>query len=98
MGSGRAKWGAGGTLNRQSALAGPNSSPRSGFSRLAVANGVEGRDLRSSGLQTPSGPEGSSGKEKLEGAAAIRAGAVSHGASWGSSIEAGCAATLRIDA
>ena len=62
---------------------------RSGFSRLAAANGVEGRDLRSSGLRTPSGPEGSSGKEKLEGAAVIRAGVVNRGASWGPLIEAG---------
>ena len=64
---GRAKWGAGGTLHRQSALAGPNSSSEVRFLSLAAANGVEGRDLRSSGLQTPSGPEGSSGKEKARG-------------------------------
>src|ERR1700693_643164 len=67
MASGRAKWGAGGTLNRQSALAGPNSRAEVWVFSLAAANGVEGRDLRSSGLRTPSGPEGSSGKERTRG-------------------------------
>ena len=95
---GRAKWGAGGTLNRQSALAGPNSRAEVWVLSLAAANGVEGRDLRSSGLRTPSGPEGSSGKEKLEGAAVIRAGAVDRGASWGSSIEAGVRGHLKLHA
>src|SRR4029079_19145606 len=42
-------------------------SLRSGFSEPAAANGVEGRDLRSPGLRTPSGPEGSSGKERTWG-------------------------------
>src|ERR1700693_2949334 len=98
MDLGRAKWGAGGTLHRQSALAGPNSRAEVWVLSLAAANGVESRDLRSSGLRTPSGPEGSSGKEKLEGAAAIRAGAVDRGASWESSIEAGVRGHLRIHA
>lgn len=41
--AGRARWGAGGALNPQPALAGLNSSSRSGASGLATIRGVDGK-------------------------------------------------------
>ena len=86
---GRAKWGAGGTPNRQSALAGPNSRAevRSvAWPRLTVlkvgtcaARVSKPRQVRKEAAV----------RREPEGAAAIRAGAVNRGANWGTSIEAG---------
>src|SRR5207237_6438958 len=52
-------------------------------------DGVEGRDLRSSGLRTPSGPEGSSGKEETGGAADSLARAGSPDSAGGAAIDEG---------
>ena len=59
---GRARWGAGGALNPQPALAGLNSPSRSGTSELATTRGVDGKVPRGGERRTRSGPEGSSRK------------------------------------
>ena len=58
----RARWGAGGALNPQPALAGLNSLSRSGVSGLAAIRDVDGRVPRGGERRTRSGPEGSSRK------------------------------------
>src|ERR1700730_7129799 len=93
LSSGRARRGAGGSLHRQSATAGSNSPPRSGFSGRVGVEGVEGRDLRSPGLRTPSGPEGSSGKEKARGCRSHPGRSSNPRRRWEAEIDAGCAAT-----
>src|SRR5207245_11429493 len=86
---GRAKWGAGGPLHRQSALAGPNSRAEGrslAWPRLtALKVGTcaawvsEPRQVRKEAAV----------RREPGGAACIRAGAVNRGANWGTSIEAG---------
>src|ERR1700730_10760752 len=93
LSSGGARRGAGGSLHRQSATAGSNSPPRSGFSGRVGVEGVEGRDLRSPGLRTPSGPEGSSGKEKARGCRSHPGRSSNPRRRWEAEIDAGCAAT-----
>ena len=51
--------------NLQPAIAGSNSKLRLFFVSPAVLSGVEDWVLRNHNLQTPSGPEGSSGKQEL---------------------------------
>src|SRR5712692_10841222 len=67
---GRARRGASGSLNPQSAIAGPNTV-RGAESNGAWARdaGVDGQVPRTGSLRTASGPEGSSAKEFLSGAA-----------------------------
>jgi len=65
--NGRARWGAGGALNPQSALAGLNSSSRSGASGLTATRGADGRVPRGGERRTRSGPEGSSRKPTFPG-------------------------------
>src|SRR5207247_9756059 len=67
---GRARRGASGSLNPQSAPAGPNTARGAGFfGAWARARSVDGRVPRTGSLRTASGPEGSSAKEFLPGAA-----------------------------
>jgi hypothetical protein len=51
--------------NLQPAIAGSNSKHRLVFVSPAALSGVEDWVLRNRNLQTPSGPEGSSGKHEL---------------------------------
>jgi len=60
---GRARRGASGALDPQTAIAGSKSLPRGSSPGLVWRSGVEGWVLRGEGLRTPSGPEGSSGKQ-----------------------------------
>jgi mannose-6-phosphate isomerase-like protein (cupin superfamily) len=67
---GRAKRGASGFLNPQSAPAGPNTVRGAGFfGAWARKRSVDGQVPRTGSLRTASGPEGSSAKEFLSGAA-----------------------------
>jgi hypothetical protein len=67
---GRAKRGASGSLNPQSALAGPNSFPRGLCFEVGLAYASDdGQVPRTGSLRTASGPGGSSAKQSLSGAA-----------------------------
>ena len=67
---GRARRGASGSLNPQSAIAGPNTARGAEFfGAWARARSVDGQVPRTGSLRTASGPEGSSAKECLAGAA-----------------------------
>ena len=67
---GRAKRGASGSLNPQSALAGPNPFPRGLLFEVGLAHAsIDGQVPRIGSLRTASDPEGSSAKWFLPGAA-----------------------------
>jgi len=65
----RAMWGASGALYPQPALAGPMLARGTHGPDTLRARSDEGRVPRDANLRTPSGPEGSSGKRALAGAA-----------------------------
>src|SRR5204863_7889454 len=65
----RARWGASGALYPQPALAGPMLARGAHGPETLRARSEEGRVPRDANLRTPSGPEGSSGKRALAGAA-----------------------------
>ena len=66
---GRARRGASGALNPQSAIAGLKPSPEVQPPASIFGKNVESRALRGGNPRTPSGPEGSSGKRALSSAA-----------------------------
>ncbi len=89
---GRARWGAGGALNPQPALAGLNSPSRSGASGLAAIRGVDGRVPRGGERRTRSGPEGSSRKPTSLGDVGKPDRSQRPSTSWSVVIDKGCTA------
>ena len=67
---GRARWGVSGSLNPKSAPCGAERRPRDGSSGLGLRTRVDDRVPRTGSVRTASGPEGSSAKDSLSGAAA----------------------------
>ena len=94
---GRARWGASGSLNPQSATAGLNPLPGVASETRASGASVDGQVPRTVSLRTASGPGGSSAKECLAGAADSLARARPGCTGSVRAHDRGCAAGLGID-
>jgi len=97
MGVGRARWGFGGALNSQSAIARLKSPWRARLVAYVPGVGVDNWVPRGGCLQTPSGPEGSSGTQRCSGCRGIAWFELPPGFTPWVTFERGCATSRLLD-